>query len=298
VGNDPVDDHPEGDHRQHGGGDPHTPPALTLRNPHGASGVQTIAAGPNSEAAASADSRSANNPKAVGPEPLINARAAPAARSASSESPILGRSANAAGSRSLTSIAQALLELLELGGLAPEPDVVGLRVHVRGREALRIGQQNDRMLARRRKRLYLLAGAADQREGRTQLGGDVGAQLGGRLLDAFDLTFGEPQHRRRVGAATAQPAGNRDSLRDLDPDRRMLPTAFAERLQGCRGEVLSAHLRADHLVAGRLGHVELVGQRDRLEQRANLVQAVVAWRPDEQAEVELGGGGKDQVAGR
>jgi len=112
------------------------------------------------------------------------------------------------------------------------------------------------------------------------------------------LAVGEPQDGRCVGAATAQAAGDRDSLRDLDPDRRMVPAALAKRLERPRGEVLSAHLRTHHPVRGRLCDLDLVGKRDRLEQGADLVQSVVAWRPDEQAEVELGGGGEDQVAGR
>jgi hypothetical protein len=42
----------------------------------------------------------------------------------------------------------------------------------------------------------------------------------------------------------------------------------------------------------------LVGKRERLEERPDLVHPVVARGPDEEAEVELCGGLEEQIAGR
>src|SRR5680860_513006 len=83
--------------------------------------------------------------------------------------------------------------------------------------------------------------------------------------------------------------GNRDPLLDLDSQRRPVPAALAQRCQRPGGEVLALDPRADDFVAAGPGDLERVGQGERLEQRAERVQAVGPARAEEEAEVELGG---------
>ena len=60
----------------------------------------------------------------------------------------------------------------------------------------------------------------------------VGAERPPRApADPVELARGQPQHRGRVGAAAAEPGGDRDPLLDLDPQRRPPPAARAHRLE-------------------------------------------------------------------
>ena len=80
------------------------------------------------------------------------------------------------------------------------------------------------------------------------------------------------------------------------------PATLAQGGERPRGQVLSLDLRADDFVelgadptltpswCGQCRKRDQVGQRQRLEERAELVQAVVAARAQVEAEVELGGG--------
>ena len=121
-----------------------------------------------------------------------------------------------------------------------------------------------------------LAGALDQRQGGDELRGDVGADLGGEGGKVVDLAGGEAQDRRGVGAAAAQPGRDRDALLDPHLQRRMVPAPRPQARQRPRGEVLALDAGADDLVALSLGDLDRVGQRQRLEQRAELVEPVAA----------------------
>src|SRR4029077_18717446 len=150
-------------------------------------------------------------------------------------------------------------------------------------------QQDNRVRGRRRQALDSLAAPPYQRRPRDQLRGHVGTELGGEDLDVADRALRQPQHRGGVGAAAAEAGGDRDPLLDLDPQRRPVPAALAQRRQRSGGEVLALDPRADDLVAAGLGDLDRVGQGERLEQRAERVQAVVPAWAEEEAEVELGG---------
>src|SRR6185312_2098739 len=98
-------------------------------------------------------------------------------------------------------------------------------------------------------------------------------------------------------AAATEARRHRHPLVDLDPQRRPPPAALAQAGEGPGGEVLPLHPGADHLVALALTHLDQVGQGQWLEQRAELVQAVLAAWPEVEAEVELGGGVEEHRGG-
>ena len=170
-------------------------------------------------------------------------------------------------------------ELLQLAGVAAEPEAVGLGEDLGGAQPAAAGQQDDGVGRGVGQALHPLAGALDQRQGGDELRGDVGADLGGEGGKVVDLAGGEPQDRRGVGAAAAQPGGDRDSLLDPDPHRRMVPTPRPQARQRPGGEVLALDPGTDDLVALPLGDLDRVGQGQRLEQRAELVEPVLASRP-------------------
>ena len=101
----------------------------------------------------------------------------------------------------------------------------------------------------------------------------------------------QPQRRRGVGRAAAHPGGDRDPLVDLDPHRRPVPAARAQPCQRSGDQVRALDAGADDLVgAGVVAEhrqLELVAQRHRLEHGHELVAAVGASRPEEQAQVDL-----------
>ena len=146
------------------------------------------------------------------------------------------------------------------------------------------------MRGRGRQALDPLPRPAHQGERRVELRGHVGAKPHGDLLQIRDLAGRQAQHRGGVGAATAQPRRDRRPLLDLDPQRRSVPARLAQRRQRPRRQVLALDRRAMDLVALGLADLDQVRQRQRLEQRAELVQAVLAPRPEVEAEIELGGG--------
>ena len=100
-----------------------------------------------------------------------------------------------------------------------------------------------------------------------------------------------PSARRRSAAASALPppspaaTGIRFSISTRSG--RAPPAAGAKRGQRSVGQVRPLDLRADHLVALGLGDDDPIGQGQRAEQRADLVQPVVAARAHVQAEVQL-----------
>ena len=108
---------------------------------------------------------------------------------------------------------------------------------------------------------------------------------------------GEAQHRGRVGAAAAEPGGDRDPLLDLDPHRRPLPAALAELGEGAAPPG-SAPRRPGSTTSSALGvgHRDPVGERQRHDQRAQVVLAVGARPAEVEAEVQLGRGAQGHRA--
>ena len=102
---------------------------------------------------------------------------------------------------------------------------------------------------------------------------------------------GQPQHGGRIGRAAAEPGGDRDLLLDRDPHRGASQPKRSRKASSAEPPGSAPDTRADDLVAAGCAALEhdLVGQRHRLEDRADLVQPVVAPRSDVKAEVELRG---------
>ena len=97
------------------------------------------------------------------------------------------------------------------------------------------------MRGRLGQRLDPLARTLDQGQRRPQLRGHVGAERRRQLLQVVDLASGESQDRGRVAAAAAEAGRDRHPLLDLDPQRRPLPAALAQRRRRPRRQVLALH---------------------------------------------------------
>src|SRR5207237_586461 len=82
---------------------------------------------------------------------------------------------------------------------------------------------------------------------------------------------------------------------DLDPDGRTIPAARTESLQRASDDVRPIHPRADDLIALGIGQRHLVGERDRLDQRHELVAAVVPEAAEQETEVHLPGRAGDEL---
>ena len=87
-----------------------------------------------------------------------------------------------------------------------------------------------------------------ERERRPQLRGHIGAQLEGDLVQARNLSSGQAENGCRVGAAAAEPGGDRDALLDLNPQRRAPPATLAQRGERPRDQILPLNFRADDFV--------------------------------------------------
>ena len=137
-----------------------------------------------------------------------------------------------------------------------------------------------------------LAGAAHERERGDQLRGDVGAELRRELLEVADLTRREAEDGGGVGAAATEARGDRDLLIDLDPQRRPRPAPGAQALTSARAARFSPPPSASHTTVSLSASSTRIrsARRQRLEQRAELVQAVEPDRPEVKAEIELGRG--------
>ena len=115
---------------------------------------------------------------------------------------------------------------------ATEPEPIGLGVHGGGRQRVRERHDRERVRRERPQRLDDVAGAGPERQARRELARHVGAERGG------DLHGGAGRQRRearreaqrggRIGGAAPHPGGDRDPLRDLDPDRRAVPAVLAQ----------------------------------------------------------------------
>ena len=194
----------------------------------------------------SAAATSSNSPTAVGPEPVTSERAGAdlverrerlgdlgAQRDRGplevvDEQLGVGERRGAGGG----GLAQAGAELVELVGRAPELERVGLarrpprcrgrarRGSSRGRD--RPGPEAARPPRRRPRRARTAARSCDGTSAPSA------AAISGRSSSS---PAREPQHRGGVGAAPAEPGGDRDPLLDLDPHRRAAPAPRPHRLE-------------------------------------------------------------------
>ena len=105
------------------------------------------------------------------------------------------------------------------------------------------------------------------------------------------------QHRRRVAAAATETPGYRNALEDRDLDALAQPGVATQLLRGARGQVpfVGRHARVvgahtDAALPRR--KLDVVAQFDRLEQRAQLVVAVLPRAEHFEAQVDLGEGAK------
>ena len=121
--------------------------------------------------------------------------------------------------------------------------------------------------------------------------GDPGERLFGHRYGRECIE--RAQHCGGVGAAAAQSAAHRDVLRDLDGESLQPRRGVGVGDGGAPGEVLldRSHLRAGAIegaprAADAHGHV--VGERDALEERVQLVVAAGLATDDAEPEVELG----------
>jgi len=130
---------------------------------------------------------------------------------------------------------------------------------------------------------------------RVDLARHVGAQRGGDLAEAGRVErvardpVGRPQRGGGVGAATTQAGGNRDALVDADVQGRQRGNLRSEGGRGGGGQVGPGDALALDLVrrGAARADVELIGQVERGEDRADRVQAVRPRPADVQDEVEL-----------
>ena len=194
------------------------------------------------------------------------------------------------GAASLDRIPDSAPDRLELGLAAGTAQPVRLGVDGRSRKALLLGNEDNAMRPRRRDGLDHLTGTCDEAGTGLKLGGHVRSDPGGDGPKPLDLAASQAQDGRRIGAAAAKARGDRDSLVHLDPEWGPVPAVLAQGSESRLGQVGLLDSLTDHLVLTRLGDPELVRQFQRLEQRADLVQAVVPSRADIEAQVELGRG--------
>ncbi len=151
------------------------------------------------------------------------------------------------------------------------------------------------MRGERLERLDEVPGAGPQRQAGHELARHVAAELRRERGDLLRPTRrhlnGEPERRSGVRRAAAHARGDRDSLGDLEPDRWRLPPAGAELAQRPRGQVRTLDPVANDLVSSLLaldrGQLELVRQGNRLDQRHELVAAILTERAEKQAQVDL-----------
>ena len=251
----------------------------------------------------------ANSPTTVGPEPLTNASSAPASRALRSAAAISGHSEIG---RVLQVVLQAALH--RAGSGAPSSSAARRRSRQRVELWLprghgRAGRPRRRPRrstaprasgstsspsgrARVRQPLQALAGAAGKPAPGRDLRGDVGAQLRAEL--AQQLLIAEPRGARgqaqrggRVGRAAPQPRRDGNPLEDASAAAagasqpvlaRKARSAAAARFS-CAGPATPGQTTSSprRRPAARLER-QLVGQRDRLHHRDELVPARPAAR--------------------
>lgn len=159
-------------------------------------------------------------------------------------------------------------------------------------------QQTVAAIPRRWQRIEFLATAEAERAAAMKKKRHVGTELraDGVLVQRFAGERGKgADHRRGIRRAAAQTAAHRDALDDADAD--IARNARGVERQACRrlGEVRArdSDVGSDfdaRAAAGREGDVETVGKRDGVEDRADLVIAVLALAEYGQCEVDLGVG--------
>src|SRR5262249_11809535 len=138
---------------------------------------------------------------------------------------------------------------------------------------------------------------------------DVGPQPSGQRLEAGRPQTDAPEtvqgqeDGRRVPAAAPRPTADRDALGDLDPGPSRDAGVTAQLEGGPQGEVALV-ARDEGMIALHVQGAwpemddDVVVQVDRLEDRAQLVVAVLTQAEDLEAEVDLGEGPHAEDAGR
>ena len=182
--------------------------------------------------------------------------------------------------------------------LPAEPQPVGLGVDLGGRRARR-----RRGSARPRARPAPAAARPARR--RPPTSASAGSSCEGTSAPSPAASSGE---RRRPRRAASRSTAAASALPPPSPAATGIRFSISTRSGAAsqprsrsaasapRGQVLALDARADDLVALRLGvDLDPVGERERREQRAELVQAVLAPRPDVEAEVELRRGAQDHA---
>ena len=186
-------------------------------------------------------------------------------------------------------------QAVELVAVAAEAEAVELRVDLGGGELVLRRHDDDAERLRVAEGADVLADPRHQAALGRELARDVGAERDRQLVQQAGIVVagrggGEPERRRGVGAAAAHAGGDGHALGDREPERRAVPAGRgAEGVQRAGGEVLAVDARADDVVAAALGGLEeeLVGQRERLDERDERVVAVAARAADEEAHVDL-----------
>ena len=106
-----------------------------------------------------------------------------------------------------------------------------------------------------------------------------------RLLECL---VGKPESSRCIGAAAAEPGGDRDRLLDPYPPLRLDACPPGELLErGANQRVVGKAFDSER---GCVVELDPVDEVDPLQDRQNLVLAVVADRPDDEREIDLRGG--------
>lgn len=163
-----------------------------------------------------------------------------------------------------------------------------------------VGRQQQTVAAVpwRWQRIEFLATAEAERTASVQEERHVGAELraDGVLVNGFADERGEgADHRRGIRRAAAQTAAHRDALGDVDADFARNARGVEGKARSGLGEVLAGNRDVGEDVNARTaaaleGYVETVGERDRVEDRADLVVAVLALAEYSKREVDLGVG--------
>ena len=278
-------------------------PAASPRHPRRA-GDRVVAASSRAAAACAPPRGRSKRPKAVGPEPVISGRRRarpPAAPRVAS--PISGRSERAAGSRSLRSS----FGVVERAGAGPGRLPQALR---RDRPAPPASRPRPSRSAsaktsavERPSRPGSRTTACAPGSGSRSTISPAPRTRAKRRLAAGRGRRRRSRRRRRRATSTSSPASRRTAAASALPppspaatgirfsistrSGRTVPTALAQRRQGPGRQVLAVDLGAPHLVVVRLADLDPVGEGERLEQRAELVQAVGAPAAQIEAEVEL-----------
>lgn len=163
-----------------------------------------------------------------------------------------------------------------------------------------VGSQQQAVLAigRRRQRIEFLATSEAERAAPVKEERHIGAELRADciLVDGSADQGGQgADNRCGVRRAASQTATHRDALGDADAHFARNARGLQRQLRGGLGKILAGNgdVRGDfdtRAAAAREGDVQTVSERDRVEDRADLVVAVGALAKHGQRQVDLGVG--------